>query len=143
MQVTVIAKVRSTRKTHQWHGWQGSPAEIHILPDYVEGLDGLEDYSHLIVLHVMDNGGTTNLRVTPQGKPSSPCVGVFASRCMWRPTAAGVTTVRLLGVDGSVLKVEGLDAVDGTDVIDIKPYWPQYDAVEEPRYPRWVDKLEF
>lgn len=143
MKINVIGKIVSERKTHQWDGWQTCQSQIHILPEYAEGFEGIEGYSHVIVVYPMDNNDTVNLKVTPQCKPTSPCVGVFASRCMWRPTPIGMTTVRLLGVTGNVLKVEGLDAVDGTQVFDIKPYWPQYDSVSDCHYPRWVDDLEF
>ena len=143
MKTVVIGKVVAERKEHQWPGWQNVVSEIHIRPEYAEGLQGLEGYSHIIVIHVMDNKDTVRLKVTPQCKPTSPTVGVFASRCMWRPTPIGVTTVRLLKVEGNVLTVEGLDAIDGTEVLDIKPYWPQYDSVRDCRYPEWVDSLEF
>ena len=143
MRLTAIGRIASERASHQWDGWQSLESEIHILPDFTKALRGLEDYSHVIVVYAMDTGGTVNLEVTPQCKPTSPCVGVFASRCMWRPTPIGVTTVRLLGIEGNVLKVRGLDAIDGTDVFDIKPYWPQYDAAAQCRYPQWVDRLEF
>lgn len=143
MKLTVIGNVVSKRTSHQWDGWQDLEAEIHILPEFAEGLEGLLAYSHMIVIYAMDNGGTVNLKVTPQCKPTSPSVGVFASRCMWRPTPIGVTTVKLRSVEGNVLRIAGLDAIDGTDVFDIKPYWPQYDAVLECHYPNWVDNLEF
>ena len=139
----MIGKIVSVRKTHQWDGWQKCQSEIHILPAYAEGLKGIEDFSHLIVVYPMDNNDTVNLKVTPQCKPTSPSAGVFASRCMWRPTPIGVTTVKLLGVSGNVLRVEGLDAIDGKQVLDIKPYWPQYDSVKDCHYPQWVDGLEF
>ncbi|MBT3200939.1 MAG: tRNA (N6-threonylcarbamoyladenosine(37)-N6)-methyltransferase TrmO [Phycisphaerales bacterium] len=143
MAMDVIGKVVSQRTTHQWSGWRGGKCEIHIQEQYAEGLIRLEDFSHIIVVYAADNMGKIMMKVTPQGKESSPQVGIFASRCPWRPTSIGVTTVKLLGVDGPILRVEGLDAVDGAEVCDIKPYWPQYDAVEDCVYPDWVDKLDF
>ncbi|MDP6634963.1 MAG: tRNA (N6-threonylcarbamoyladenosine(37)-N6)-methyltransferase TrmO [Phycisphaerae bacterium] len=143
MDLCVIGRVVSDRTAHQWGQWRRSRCEIHVNGDYADGLSGLEDFSHVLVVYAMDNMGKVRMKVTPQGKDSSPEVGVFASRCPWRPTPIGVTAVKLLGVDGAVLSVEGLDAIDGTEVLDIKPYMPQYDAVEDCRYPAWVDQLEF
>jgi tRNA-Thr(GGU) m(6)t(6)A37 methyltransferase TsaA len=143
MELNVIGKVVSGRTEHQWDGWRDCRCEIHISPGYVEGFDGIEDVSHIIVIYAMDNAGKVRMKVTPQGKDSSRSVGIFATRCPWRPTPVGVTTVRLLGVDAGVLSVEGLDALDGTEVFDIKPYWPEYDAVAGDKHPAWVDDLDF
>ena len=143
MELSVIGRIVSDRTEHQWDGWRDCRCEIHILPDCAEGLEGIEYLSHIIVIYAMDNAGKVKMKVTPQGKDSSPSVGIFATRCPWRPAPIGVTTVRLLAVEGNVLTVEGLDAIDGTEVFDIKPYWPQYDAVDDCSYPSWVDLLDF
>lgn len=74
----------------------------------------------------------------------APEVGIFACRCPYRPNPIAVTTVRLVRIEGLELVVEGLDAVNGTPVIDIKPYTPRMDAaVGEVRVPPWVDKLVY
>ena len=143
MELCVIGKIVSDRTEHQWDGWRDCRCGIDILPQYAEGFEGIEDVSHIIVIYAMDNMGKIKMKVTPQGKDSSPSVGIFATRCPWRPSSIGVTTVRLLGVEGNVLSVEGLDAIDGSEVYDIKPYWPQYDAAADCRYPDWVDHIEF
>ena len=143
MELIVIGNVASDRTENQWDGWRDSWCGIHILPQYAEGFEGIEEVSHIIVIYAMDNAGKVQMKVTPQGKDSSPSVGIFATRCPWRPTPVGITTVRLLGVEGNVLTVEGLDAMDGTEVFDIKPYWPQYDAVSDGKHPAWVDQLDF
>ena len=143
MEFNIIGKTVSGRTEHRWGDWRDSRCEIHIFQDFAEGLDALADVSHIIVVYAMDTVGKVRMKVTPQGKDSSPSVGIFATRCPWRPTPIGVTTVRLLGVEGNVLSVEGLDAIDGAEVFDVKPYWPQYDAAADCRYPRWVDELEF
>jgi len=143
MKPVAIGTVVSERRQHQWDGWQDHRSEIHVFPQYADGLEGVEAVSHILVVYAMDTGGKVRLKVTPQGKPTSPTVGLFASRCPWRPTPIGVTTVKLLSVEGSVLQVEGLDAVHGTQVLDIKPHWPQYDGGAAPRYPPWVEDLEF
>jgi tRNA (Thr-GGU) A37 N-methylase len=70
-----------------------------------------------------------------------PLIGVFATRSNYRPNYIALTTVELLAVDGHVLKVKGLDALDGTPVLDIKPYVPHKDYVENARLPAWTQKL--
>lgn len=143
MNTTIIGKVVTERKEYQWDGWQNLTSEIHILPELSEGLQGVEEYSHIIVVHAMENYNNVSLKVTPQGKETSSTVGIFASRCMWRPTPIGITTVKLESVEGNIIRVTGLDAIDGTEVLDIKPYWPHYDSVEKSCYPEWVNGLEF
>ena len=70
-----------------------------------------------------------------------PELGIFAQRAKHRPNPIGVTAVRLLGVDGNVLRVRGLDAIDGTPVLDIKPYFPRFDAPGDACVPEWVERL--
>ena len=118
-------------------------SEIHIIPEYAEGLDGIEGYSHIMVVHWLDRVDKVKLKMRPQGKPDVPDVGIFACRCPSRPTPLAITTCKLLGRQGNILSVKGLDAIDGSPVIDIKPCWPQYDLIEDAKYPAWVDKLEF
>lgn len=78
----------------------------------------------------------------PQGNSQVPIVGIFSCRCPQRPNPIAVTTVKLLGCIGNKLKVEGLDIIDGTPIIDIKPYWPVYDEVKKAKIPKWVSKLD-
>ena len=80
MELRVIGEIHNNRAEHQWSGWRHTVSEIHISPEYAEGLDGIEEYSHIIVIYAMDNKGNINLKVTPQGKDTSPTIGVFASR---------------------------------------------------------------
>jgi tRNA (Thr-GGU) A37 N-methylase len=70
-----------------------------------------------------------------------PKVGIFAQRARHRPNPVGITAVRLLGIRGSTLTVQGLDAIDGTPVLDIKPYVPEFDRVPKPKVPGWMRKL--
>jgi hypothetical protein len=65
-------------------------------------------------------------------------VGVFAQRTKYRPNPLAVTAVHLLGIDGNVVRVRGLDALDGTPVLDIKPYMPPFDRMEDVKMPSWV-----
>ncbi len=74
----------------------------------------------------------------PRGMEQLHEVGVFAQRTKYRPNPIGVTAVELRGITGNVLAVRGLDALDGTPVLDIKPYIPAFDRIAEPRTPEWV-----
>jgi tRNA (Thr-GGU) A37 N-methylase len=70
-----------------------------------------------------------------------PLLGVFAQRGRMRPNPVGITAVPVVRVEPGRLIVRGLDAIDGTPVLDIKPYFPILDRVEEPRVPEWVGRL--
>ena len=79
----------------------------------------------------------------PQGNPNAPRVGIFACRCPNRPNPIAITTVKIIGYKGNKIKVKGLDTLNGTPIIDIKPYWTQYDKVKGEKIPGWVGKLKF
>jgi endonuclease-3 related protein len=117
-------------------------AEIIIDSRLTEALDGLEGFSHIVVLYWMHQAaaGRVPTKVHPMGKPEFPLVGLFVTRSPQRPNPIGVTTVRLLQRRGNILVVQGLDAFDGTPVIDIKPYIPGYDSVAEAKVPQWLTK---
>ncbi len=108
-----------------------------------EALDGIEDYSHVVIVYWMHNVKRQVVTHRPQGNPNVPVVGIFSCRCPERPNPIAITTVRLLEHKGNVIKVRGLDVIDGTPIIDIKPYWPQYDRAENAIVPEWIGKLEF
>jgi len=94
--------------------------EIEIFPGFARGLDGLEGFSHIIVIFHFHRAGGAKLVVVPPGR-SEPR-GVFATRSPHRPNPLGLSVLKLLGRDGRVLQVSGLDLIDGTPVLDIKPY---------------------
>jgi tRNA-Thr(GGU) m(6)t(6)A37 methyltransferase TsaA len=98
----------------------GVRGEIVVAPEFAAGLDGLEGFSHIIALFVFHKAGGAKLQVVPPGE-SEPR-GVFATRSPHRPNAIGMSVLRLLGREGPVLRVAGLDLIDGTPILDIKPY---------------------
>lgn len=100
--------------------FERSFGEIEIFPEFAEALDGLEAFSHLIVLFHFHRSGPAKLKTVPPGQ-SRPR-GVFASRSPHRPNPLGLSVLKLLRRDGLRLEVSGLDIVDGTPVLDIKPY---------------------
>ena len=122
------------------HDWQGVISEIVIEPCLAPGLEGLARYSHVIVIywaHEATDPADMALLVRYKGNPALPLVGVFASRSPYRPNPLGQKLARLLEVEGNILRVEGLDALDGTPVLDVKPFNPGYDSAEDAVSPRW------
>lgn len=101
-------------------GFSRVAGEIEIFPPFAPGLKDIDGFSHLIVLFVFHRSGPGKLRVTPpfQTRPR----GVFSTRSPHRPNPIGLTVVRLRGRRGNVLRVSGIDMLDGTPVLDIKPY---------------------
>jgi len=83
----------------------------------------------------------TDLVRRPRGRFDMPLVGIFAQRARHRPNPIGITTVSMIGVRDNIITVRGLDAIDGTPVLDIKPYNPGFDAREAFKVPDWVSKL--
>ena len=104
------------------------PARIVLDPALTGGLLGLEPGSHIVVLFYCHRSTGYDLQVHPRGDPSRPLRGVFAVRSPCRPNPIGVTTVRVRRVEGNVMEVVGLDALDGSPVLDIKGYASFYDT---------------
>ncbi len=107
-------------------------------------LDGISGFSHLFVmfwLNQIKEEQRLMLKVHPRGRTDLPLTGVFAVRTMLRPNPIGLTLVELIVVEDNVLTIKGLDAYDGTPVLDIKPYDP-WDTAENPRVPDWWLNLE-
>lgn len=119
-------------------------SEIIINSEHEEALEGIEQFSHLIIIFWMHQVPPAKRRlkkVHPRGRQDLPLRGVLATRTQYRPNPVGVKTVKLLERRGSMLRVMGLDALDGTPVLDIKPYDPDYDGAPGARVPRWVERL--
>ncbi|MAG15515.1 tRNA (N6-threonylcarbamoyladenosine(37)-N6)-methyltransferase TrmO [Candidatus Woesearchaeota archaeon] len=142
IKLTPIGSVRNNIKEARFGNFADEISEIIIDEKFAEALKGLDDYSHVIIVYWMDKVNKHVITHRPQGNPEVPIVGIFACRCPERPNPVAITTVQLLGIEGNKVKVKGLDILDGTPVIDIKPYWPQYDKVDG-SIPDWVNKLEF
>jgi tRNA-Thr(GGU) m(6)t(6)A37 methyltransferase TsaA len=135
----VIGHVRSRIKEPTHQKQPGLVSEIVIDKALTGALDGLEDFSYIIVLWwIHRSRRPAPMKVRPRGDPKNRLTGVFATRSPDRPNPIGQSTVRLVGRGGNVLKVKGLDAIDGTPVLDIKPYIPGYDSVDEASAPLWA-----
>ncbi len=120
--------------------WEKVVSEIVVDSSLTEALDGLDEFSHIIVLYWMHRAtsGKVPLKIHPRRRQELPLVGLFATRSPNRPNPIGKATVRLLQRQTNILKVEGLDAIDGTPVIDIKPYIPGYDSAANTAVPQWI-----
>ncbi len=123
---------------------EGDRAFLKILPQFAPALLGLEGFTHLWVLywfHENDHAAARSvLQVHPRRDPANPLTGVFACRAPERPNPIGLTACRLLKVSGNLLEVAGLDARDGSPIVDLKPYLPQGDSILEAAAPEWVKR---
>jgi tRNA-Thr(GGU) m(6)t(6)A37 methyltransferase TsaA len=140
----VIGFVRSPVTEGVDEGWGNVVSEIKLDGRYAPGLAGLSEFSHILVVFYMhkstfDEG--VHLQRRPQGLQDMPLIGIFAQRAKHRPNPIGVTAVELLNVKGSTISVRGLDAIDGTPILDIKPYFPAYDCREDALTPSWVNEI--
>ena len=141
MTLKAIGIVRNEFKRPLRQDWEKVISEIVVDSSLTEALDNLDDFSHIIVLYWMHRAAATGelpTKVHPRGRQELPLVGLFATRSPRRPNPIGKATVRLLQRRNNILKVEGLDATDGSPVIDIKPYIPGYDSVTKAKVPPWV-----
>jgi len=123
---------------------QDEISEIEISPDLDGILDGIEEYSHLLVLYWADRIPAENspaLKVHPMGREDFPLVGIFATRSPIRPNNILAAVVRMVEHKGNVLRVTGLDALDGSPVIDIKPSIPSDCPSGEMRMARWQQQI--
>ncbi len=110
---------------------KGVEGIVEVLPEYAEGLRDLEGFSHVILLVHFDRCRVTKLVVTTFVDQQEH--GVFATRAPVRPNHIGLSAVRLDRVDGNILRIRDLDIIDGTPVLDIKPYIPKVDCAEATR----------
>ena len=144
MIVEPIGTVKSPVTEGVDENWGSVISEIHITQNFTSGLTGIDQFSHIIVIFYMDKStfdSEADLVRRPQGRLDMPEVGIFSQRAKHRPNPIGITTVELIKYDGNVLTVKALDATDGTPVLDIKPYFPVFDRVNEPKVPEWVQRL--
>ncbi|MDY0020667.1 MAG: tRNA (N6-threonylcarbamoyladenosine(37)-N6)-methyltransferase TrmO [Anaerolineae bacterium] len=112
----------------QPHGALGVKGSIELFPEFADGLKDLETFSHIILLYHFHRAPSSRLRVVPF--MDSEEHGVFATRAPTRPNPIGLSVVRLREVQGTRLAIENVDMLDGTPLLDIKPYAPAFDHWE-------------
>jgi tRNA-Thr(GGU) m(6)t(6)A37 methyltransferase TsaA len=142
--VRPIGVVRNGVVQPRAEGWATLKSDVILRDELTALLDGIEGYSHLIVVFAFDRvpEAEQRERVQPRGDPRVPEQGVLATRRQLRPSPLGVSVVRLLKRRRNILRVEGLDAIDGTPVLDVKPYFPNYDAIPDAGIPEWARALQ-
>ncbi len=145
-ELTPVAHVRGGRAEAIDDNWGASRATIELDPAHFgpDAFAGLADFSHLEVIFVFDRVPPEKIEHGarhPRGRQDWPLVGIFAQRGKNRPNRLGLCTCRIVAVRGLTVEVEGLDAIDGTPVLDLKPvmraFQPRGDVVE----PQWVGEL--
>jgi tRNA (Thr-GGU) A37 N-methylase len=126
--------------------WDAVTARIELDPDVLEAgaTDGLADFSHIEVVFCFDRVDEDSVcRGTrhPRGRTDWPSVGILAQRAKDRPNRIGITVCRVTGVGPHRIDVVGLDAIDGTPVLDVKPYLAEFGPRGEMRQPQWATEL--
>ncbi len=124
--------------------WGGIVSVIELSALGPEALRGIEEFSHIQVVysfHLVDPSAVEHGARHPKGREDWPSVGILSQRAKRRPNRIGISTCRLLSVDGVRLTVEDLDAIDGSPVIDVKPYMCGFGPRGEVREPEWAKEL--
>ena len=143
MEFVIIGEVKSPVTEAVDMNWGEVVSEIVLKPEYAPGLLGLGDFSHAMILtflHEAKYDPEVHLRRHPQERQDMPLLGIFAQRARHRPNRIGVTAVEIVEVTENSVKVRALDAIDGTPVIDVKPYVPVYDK-KDATIPEWMEKM--
>jgi tRNA-Thr(GGU) m(6)t(6)A37 methyltransferase TsaA len=144
MNMEPIGVVRSPITAGVDEGWGEVVAEIQLVEGLVPGLQGLADFSHALIVFFMHQSSfqpSSDLVRRPRGRADMPELGIFAQRAKHRPNPIGITAVEIVAVEQNILRVRGLDAIDSTPVLDIKPYVPAFDRVEHATIPPWMETL--
>ena len=144
--LTPIGVVRSTRTDPADDEWDKELASIALdearfRPEALVGLDTFSHVEVIFVFHRVDEAAVETGARHPRGNPDWPRVGIFAQRGKDRPNRLGSTVCRVLRVEGTVLHVAGLDAIDGTPVLDIKPWMAGFAPRGMHREPQWAMQL--
>jgi len=120
-------------------------SELIIDPAYEEMLDGVENFSHIVVIywpHLLTEEQHTLRKVHPMGRKDLPIQGIFATRSPRRPNSILISTVELLKRQKNILHVKGLEALDGSPILDIKTYIQISDQIKDPVFPDWVHQIQ-
>ena len=139
--INPIGKVHCPVTLMSQGNWAQVVSEIHLEPALAGGLQGLEGFSHVLVVFWLDQirafDPAKQLLRKPRGMEDMHALGVFAQRTKYRPNPIGVTAVELVGIRDHVVSVRGLDALEGTPVLDVKPYIDAFDR-KDVTMPSWV-----
>ena len=129
-----IGFVSSTVSERMDANWGKVKSKIILEPEFAGALLGLEDFSHAIIvsyLHEANFEKEKHLQRRPRNLKTMPMLGIFSQRAKNRPNPIGITAVQIIEVGNDYLEIKGLDAIDKTPILDIKPYYPHYDKIDE------------
>ena len=118
-------------------GARGINGSVEVFPQYAEGLKDVEGFSHIILIYHFHLSGESSLTAKPYMDTESH--GVFAMRGPSRPNSIGISVVRLVKVEENILRIQDVDIVDGTPLLDIKPYVPEFD-IRDVENIGWLEK---
>ena len=116
---------------------RGINGTVNVFPEYTEGLKDLENFSHVILIYNFHLSKKQSLKVKPFME--NRVHGIFSTRAPSRPNTIGISVVKLVSIEGNILHVQDVDIVDGTPLLDIKPYVPEFDMSEVDRI-GWLEK---
>ena len=143
-EITAVGTVRSSRSKPEDDSWDEESSRIELLDPFdSRSLIGLTSFSHCIVIYVFDKAVWDESKMArhPRGNKDWPEVGIFAQRAKDRPNRLGVTVCRILEINGSTIRLAGLDAIDGTPIVDIKPWMAEFGPRGETFQPAWSREL--
>jgi tRNA-Thr(GGU) m(6)t(6)A37 methyltransferase TsaA len=132
--------VRNRIREPRAAGWEDVRSDLFLNDDMTDFLHGIEEFSHVIVVFHLDRVPDDEHRPAklPLAGENAGEIGLLATRIPLRPNPIGVAVVPIIWRRKNVLRVRGLDALNGSPVLDIKPYLPRYDAVPDARLPQWA-----
>jgi tRNA-Thr(GGU) m(6)t(6)A37 methyltransferase TsaA len=141
-----VGVVRCTRKQAMDDNWSAESAEIELdaqrfSPESLLGLDAFSHVQILYVMHAVDEGDVEMRARHPRNRTDWPEVGIFAQRARRRPNRIGLSCCRILAIHGLRIRVDELDAIDGTPVLDIKPWVREFGPRGETRQPDWMTEI--
>jgi tRNA-Thr(GGU) m(6)t(6)A37 methyltransferase TsaA len=145
IEITPIAYVKNTRKAIADDDWGNVISEIALTDEMnADTLSGIEDFSHVEIVFYFDKVNDSEINYSarhPRNNPDWPLVGIFAQRGKNRPNKIGLCIAKVLKRDGKTLTVQGLDAIDHTPVLDIKPVMNEFLPCEKITQPEWATAL--
>lgn len=143
-QLKPVGVVRSTRGVPDDDGWGREVSSIELVAPFDRrALEGLEEFSHCLVVYLFHRvvWDETRMARRPRGNAAWPKVGIFAQRAKDRPNRLGVSVCRIVAIEDATVRVDGLDAIDGTPVVDIKPWMDEFGPRGATHQPSWSHEL--
>jgi tRNA (adenine37-N6)-methyltransferase len=141
-----LERTENNEKTRENHRRiKETVSDLVIAEEWQELLDGIEEFSHVLVLywpHLIEPERRKLRKVHPMGRKDLPLTGIFATRSPARPNPILVSVVKIVERRKNILKVMGLEALDGSPILDIKPHIKSYDTLEHPKLAPWMEQIQ-